>query len=351
MSNAMTQMSGKPAAVNSQVAPARAKSRTWWVVFLRELQELWVGGRALMLLLAFSLILGVETYVFASNSELSLMPPKEMVYETLKVAISVSLFICLIIGADSLSGERERATLEAVLLTPASRRQIVVGKFLAAITVWPASLAITIPYMYVLAQGDEVFGQSVFWGALLGSILAPAFAAIGMFVSYWCNSNKTSFFVSIGIYLLFLLPVQLPGRAQTGAAGQFLQWVNPIAGEYHFLSKILVNNRTLAEWWTWLIPPVVFALVSYILTLLVGGAQPRIGGRASEQAAGKEEQYRRRPCRWGRHALTPPPHCRVRDRRKQRSRRRPPADWDRRRLQGCENRRFDLLRHSSVQRP
>lgn len=282
MSNAMTQMSGKPAAVSSQAAPARAKSRTWWVVFLRELQELWVGGRALVLLLAFSLILGVETYVFASSSELSLMPPKEMVYETLKVAISVSLFICLIIGADSLSGERERATLEAVLLSPASRRQIVVGKFLAAITVWPASLAITIPYMYVLAQGDEVFGQAVLWGALLGTILAPAFAALGMFVSYWCNSNKTSFFISIGVYLLFLLPVQLPGRAQTGAAGQFLQWINPIAGEYHFLSKILVNNRTFAEWWTWLIPPVMFALVSYILIFL--WAAPNLGlegGRAS----------------------------------------------------------------------
>jgi hypothetical protein len=144
------------------------------------------------------------------------------------------------------------------------------------------ALAIAIPFMHVLAQGDEVFGQAVFWGIVTGSILVPAFIALGMFVSFWCNSNKTSFVASLGIYLLFLLPVQLPGRAQTGAAGQFLQWVNPIAGEFHFLSKILVNNRTLAEWWTWLVPPVVFALLVYGLLFLYASPGLRLeGGRAS----------------------------------------------------------------------
>ena len=138
-------------------------------------------------------------------------------------------------------------------LTPTSRRQIVVGKFLAAVSPWPATLAVTIPYLSVLSQGDEVFRQAVLWGALLGSVLAPAYTAVGMLVSYWCNSNKTSLFVSLGIYVLFLIPAQLPGRAQTGAMGQLLQKVNPMAATTHFLSKTLVNNRTVGEFWTWLI--------------------------------------------------------------------------------------------------
>ena len=131
MSGAVSPVGSKQVAANRRTEAARAASPSWWIVFLREVHELWVGGRALTLLLAFSIILGIETYVFASNSELSLMPPQEMVYETLKTAITVSLFICMIIGADSISGERERATLEALLLTPAGRRQIVIGKFLA----------------------------------------------------------------------------------------------------------------------------------------------------------------------------------------------------------------------------
>jgi ABC-2 type transport system permease protein len=290
MSKATMPIRGKQNLVDSQAKAARAASPTWWVIFLRELHELWIGGKALTLLLVFSVLLGIETYVMASNSELSLMPPKEMVYETLKVAISVSLFIGIIVGADAFSGERERYTLEALLLTPTSRRQITVGKFLAGITIWPAALLFTTPYMYVLAQGDEVFGQAVIWGAALGSILAPAMVAVGMLVSFWCNSNKTSYFITLGIFLLLLLPVQLPGRAQTGAAGQFLQWFNPIAAEYHFLSKILVNNRTFSEWWAWLETSVAFALIAYLLLFWYVGPKIQL------------ESERPRPFRWGRTA-------------------------------------------------
>lgn len=290
MSNATIPMHGKQKLTGARVKASTSAPATWRVIFWRELQELWIGGKALTLLLVFSILLGIETYVMASNSELSLMPPKEMVYETLKVAISVSLFLGIIIGADAFSGERERATLEALLLTPTSRRQIAVGKFLAGVTIWPAALIFTIPYMYVLAQGDEVFGQAVIWGAALGSILAPAMVGMGMLVSYWCNSNKNSYFINLGIFLLLLLPVQLPGRAQTGFAGQFLQWFNPIAAEYHFLSKILVNNRTFGEWWSWLQTSVAFALIVYVVLfvyaaprLQLESAKPRLsrGGRTT----------------------------------------------------------------------
>ena len=251
---------------------------TWWLIFTRELTELWLGGKAPVLLLIFSVLLGIMTWVMASNSELSLIPPQEMVYETSKAAIAVGLFISLIIGADSVSGERERMTLEGLLLTPTSRRQIIAGKFLAGISPWPVAMLIAVPYMKVLSQGNEVFGHAVPWAGLVGTILAPAFTAMGMLASFWSSSNKTSLFTSLGLYVLFLLPSQLPGRAQTGLAGSLLQQANPIAAGNHFLSKILVNNRTLAEWWPFLIAPVVFALFVYALLFYVAPGLRLDGG-------------------------------------------------------------------------
>jgi ABC-2 type transport system permease protein len=256
-------------------------SPAWWLVCKRDLQELWLGGKAPVLLLIFSVLLGIMTYVLASNSELSLMPPREMVYETLKAAISVGLFISLIIGAESISGERARSTLEGLLLTPASRRQIVVGKFLAGVSPWPLVLAITIPHLWVISQGTDVLSQAVSWGALLGSILAPAFTAMGMLASFWSNTNRNSFSVGLGLYILLLLLSQLPGSAQTGAMGLLLQWVNPIAATNHFLAKHLVNNGTLDELGIWLTSPVVFALLVFVL--LFGYASPSLhlaGGKA-----------------------------------------------------------------------
>lgn len=156
-------MSDRQKLNHGRAEPSGSGTPTWWLVLTRELTDLWIGGKALNLILIYCVLLGIWAYVLASNSELSLVPPKEMVFETLKATISVSMFICVIIGADSLSGERERATLEGLLLTPTSRRQLVVGKFLAAVSPWPVALVITIPYWHVLSQGDEVFGQTVLW--------------------------------------------------------------------------------------------------------------------------------------------------------------------------------------------
>ncbi len=264
----------------------RAKSAalpTWWLVLTRELTDLWVGGKGLVLILIYSIVLGIMMYVLAYSEELSLIPPKELVYELAKNAMAVSLFVGLIVGADSLSGERERNTFESLLLTPTSRGQIIVGKFLAALSIWPAAFIISIPYMQVLAQGDEVLGPTMFWSAVLGTVLAIAYTGLGMLASFWSNSNKTSYFVSLGLYVLFLVPAALPGRAQTGAAGQFLQWVNPVAAVNHFMSKHLVNYRPLAEFWTWLVSPIVFALLVLGLLFLYAGPSLRLEAGTSSR--------------------------------------------------------------------
>ena len=255
----------------------------WWLVFIRELTDMWVGGKVLVLIFIYTIFLSILTYVIASNSELSLIPPKEMVYETIKNVMAVSLFIGLIIGADMLSGERERNTLESLLLTPSSRRQIVFGKFLAAITFWPAAFIIAIPTFKVLSQGDAIFSQGLFWGGILGTVMVLGYVGVGMLASFWSNSNKTSYFVSLGIYILFLVPAQLPGTAQTGAMGQFLQWVNPIAAVNHFLSKILVNNIKFSEFWTWLQAPIGFTILVLGILFLYAASGLRLEeGRASK---------------------------------------------------------------------
>jgi ABC-2 type transport system permease protein len=258
----------------------KAKS-TWWLVFRRELIDLWIGGKAFNLVLIYSLLLGGMVYVYSFNTELSLIPPKEAVYEMLKNAMAVAMFVGLIIGADAFSGERDRATLESLLLTPANRRQIIMGKFLAAFSIWPAAYVIAIPYLYVLAQGDAVLAPALFWGAITGTILVVGYTAVGMLVSFWSSTNKVSYFIALGIYAALLIPAELPGKS-AGAAGQFLQWINPMAAVNHFLSKHLVNYRPVAEFWTWLLTSIVLAVVSMTVLLLVGSGLRLEPGRRSK---------------------------------------------------------------------
>jgi len=272
MSDAGLQLSDERSMV--QVKPSGRALPAWWVVFTRELSELWIWGKALTLIIFYSVYLGISSYIFSANNELSLIPPKEMVFLTISGSITVGLFVALIIGADSFSGERERSTLEALLLTPANRRQIVIGKFLASASPWPVAMAIAIPYVIVLSQGDEILGTALLWGAILGTLLSPAFTAFGMLVSIWSSSNKTSLFASLTVYLLFLLPVQFPGGAQTGTFGKLLKKVDPLEGADHFLEKIIVNNRTVAEMMPYLWGSIIFAALVFVLLFLF--AAPRL---------------------------------------------------------------------------
>lgn len=274
MSNPTMQLTKKDAVGHRQAVSSDRVLPTWWVVFTLELSELWIWGKALILIILYSIYLSVTSYIFAANGELDLIPPKEMVFLTISGSITVGIFVALIIGADSFSGERERSTLEALLLTPAKRSHIVAGKFLASISPWPISMLIAIPYVMVLSQGEPIVGTALLWGAILGGLLSPAFTGFGMLTSIWAGSNRTSLFASLTVYLLFLLPVQFPGNAQTGTFGRLLKKINPLEGADHFLEKLIVNNRTAAEQMPFLWGSIIFALLVFGLLFLF--AAPRL---------------------------------------------------------------------------
>ena len=260
----------KPPVWRPRPVDASSASSSWWVMFSKEMRDLWIGGRALNLTIAYTVLLGGYAYWMASSSGVSLIPPKEMVFELLKAALLAGVFMGLIVGADSLSGERERATLEGLLLAPTSRRSLVVAKFLAACSMWPVLLLITVPLFKVLSQGDEVFGQAVLWGSMFGFALT-GFTALGMTVSWRSVSNKTSMAISLALFLLFALPTQLPGNAQGSVVGLFGQAVNPLGAYRHFLAKVLVNNALPEQVWANALAPFVFGVLMIgFLVLYVG---------------------------------------------------------------------------------
>ena len=248
----------------------------WWVVCRRDLQELWVGGRALTLLLAFTVLIGATTYLQVKWSQADLTPPKEMVWSILQVCMYVGVFMGLLIGADTLSGARDRAVLETLLLTPASRTQIVFGKFLASMSPWPAAMAVTFPCVLVVSQGDPILGPSILYAAFVGTLVVVGFTGLGMLVSFWSNSNRTSLFISLTLYLLFLLPALLPGRAQKGLVGKFFQRSNPLAAADQLLERLIVNNQTLHTYGDWLQGPVAFLIVVVILLFVYAGPRLRL---------------------------------------------------------------------------
>ena len=254
---------------------ARSSRPVWWLVFRRELTDLWIGGRALNLLIVFSVLMSITAFLLATNNQLSLTPPRLMIITILEATTSFGLFIGLVIAAESFSGERERATLEPLLLAPAGRREIVAGKYLAALSPWPVAFLLSVPYVVALGQGDVALGPALAWSAVLGSLLIVSFTGFGMLVSMWSNSNRTSLFISLLVYLLSLLPAQLPGEFEATPTGAFIQAVIPLEAVRQFMLKGFVEVRPVEQLWVLLYAPLAWTAV--VLGAVFLFAAPRLG--------------------------------------------------------------------------
>jgi ABC-type Na+ efflux pump permease subunit len=285
-------MTAAAARVDRPTAADRPDRPVWWLVFRQELEELWVGGKALNLLILFGILISITGFLLATNNELSLTPPRSMIVVMIHTAMTFGLFIGLVIASESISGERERATLEPLLLAPAGRRQIVFGKFLAALSPWPIAYLYTVPYVITLAQGDLALWPAVAWGAVLGTMTTVAFTGLGMLVSLWSTSSRTSLFVGLLIYILAQLPPQLPGEFLTSPAGALVQALDPLEAVRQFLIQGFIEVKVVDQLWPLLYAPIVATLV--ILAVLFLYAAPRLGleggsGRSVARASGGSE--------------------------------------------------------------
>jgi ABC-2 type transport system permease protein len=265
--------------LTAEAEPAGSASPTWWVIMSRELRDLWIGGKGLHVVLLYTILLGIYSFLLASNNEVNLLPLKEMILEVVKAAIAVCLLIGMMIAADTITSERERLTLEGLLLTPASRRQIVFGKFMAALSPIPIALVVTVPYLFVLSKGDPVFQAATLWLFVIGGLLVPALAALGLLATIWSNTTKSSMLVTLALYLLMLLPAEIirPGKVMTASEmtkSLIIQSVNPVDAINKFLGRILVLNAPPAEHWTLLAMPALFGL--FVLVLVFALASPRL---------------------------------------------------------------------------
>ncbi|MCA9936686.1 MAG: ABC transporter permease subunit, partial [Anaerolineales bacterium] len=264
----------------TQTTQSESRTPGWWIVAKKELADMWMGGRAMILMILFSVLLGIVSFLLATNSEMKLLPPLEMLFMTIQNTIAVGLFVGMLIGADSISGERERASLEGLLLVPTSRRQIVAGKFIAALSPWPVALLLATVHLSILAPNPAAFKLALLLGGAMGSLLVISFTGFGVLLSLWSDSNRTSLFVSLFISIMFLIPTQFPGTAQTGFMGQLVKRINPMESVNHFVEKLLVNNRTFAEMASWTAAPILFAIIVFVV--LFGHSAPRLALEAKK---------------------------------------------------------------------
>jgi ABC-2 type transport system permease protein len=168
-------------------------------IFFKELSAFFTSLVAYMTMAAFLLVTGLFLWVFPESSIL------DYGYAGLDSFFNIApyLFIFLIpaISMRSLAEEKKDGTFELLATRPLSDWDIVLGKFLACLSIVIITLIPTIIY-YISVYQLGVTQGNVDTGAVIGSyigliLLASAFTAIGLFCSSLGKNQIISFTLAV----------------------------------------------------------------------------------------------------------------------------------------------------------
>lgn len=178
---------------------------------------------------------------------------------------------------DVCAGEKERGTLETLLLSPAARSDIVCGKFLA---VWVFSAATALWNLAWMGGGAWLAQTwlplpilrlgSLVWCVILTMLLAALFSAVSLALGVYAKSTKEGQY-----YLLPLFLVTLPLTFLPLLPGVELNWIYslvPVTGATLLLQRLMLDAPGPLPW-VYFFPVLLSLAVSIALALRWAASQ------------------------------------------------------------------------------
>lgn len=159
------------------------------------------------------------------------------------------------VAIDVSAGEKERKTLEALLLAPVSRFKLVMGKYLAVTTMASMTIILSLASMYIaftvappdLGTGEITIDASavaITLMVLIGIILAVMFSGLLLSVAIFAKSYKEAQNYISPFYILAVLPV---GIANTLPSFEPSLWLFLVPG----MNAVFVIKEILLGVFDW----------------------------------------------------------------------------------------------------
>lgn len=162
-------------------------------------------------------------------------------------------------AVDICAGEKERGTMETLLITPAGREEIVVGKFL---TIWVFSAASALLNLASMGFTTSFFGSqflggaipisALLWSVLLALPLSALFSAISLAIGAYARSSKEGQYYLMPMFLL-TMPLIFMTLAPGVELNPYYSLV-PITGVALLMHKLMAAQTFMDVPWLYFIP-------------------------------------------------------------------------------------------------
>lgn len=239
------------------------------LVARKEAGELLFSTRGLAWLLALAVIMSVLSLLLVSNTELSLLDNAQVVYMVMGTVTALGALLAVVLGSDSIAGERERGSLLPLLLSPIKPSQIVFGKMGGQLSGWAVMYLLSLPYVWAVGSSGQNLVESVLYLALLGTPVVLGFGFLSIALSARLSTVRSSMLTSLIVLVLLTSPLLLGPSLRQSTLGQWFDAVNPFSAAVNTYDSVVIDSQPFGVQATrllvaliWLAATAVFAIRS-----------------------------------------------------------------------------------------
>ncbi len=234
-------------------------------ILQKELRTYFVSPIAYVVLTVFLVISGYFFYnivsIFVQRSMMAMMqsqqfggPPPAMDVPALVgrnffgVTSTVILFMLPMITMAAFADEKRRGTIELLLTSPISNLQIIVGKFLAALTFFGIMLLPTLfYYAFIFGYSSPRMTVGPILSGYLGLLLlGGALISLGIFISTLTENQIVAASVTFGAFLI-LWVIDLSAR-EGGPVVQEIVGYLSILNHFEEFSKGVIDTASIVNY-------------------------------------------------------------------------------------------------------
>lgn len=215
-------------------------------LFLKELSSFLSSLLGYIVIVVFLVVVGLFLWVFPTDFNII-----DYGYANVDglfiIAPFVFLFLVPAVTMRSFADERKTGTIELLFTRPLSDLQIIMAKFLAAVTLVFLSLIPTIIYylsVWRLGLPPGNIDSGGFWGSFIGLLfLATAFASIGIFASALSDNQVVSFVLAIIISAFAYLGFEFIYSLEVFGSLDLLIRSLGMSSHYSSMSRGVIDTR------------------------------------------------------------------------------------------------------------
>lgn len=213
--------------------------RATWIIAKKELQSYFDSLIAYILLVLFLGFSGFFTWLFGSDI---FMVGQASLQTFFSIAYWTLFFFTPALTMRLLAEEKKTGTLELLLTKAVTDRQVVTGKFLAALLLVLIALASTFPYVVTLSYIGDIDAGEIFCGYAGLVLMSGAYISIGLYASSLTNNQIVAFLLALSIGLFFHIIFEVMAGSFTGVTAQVFATLS-LNNHFESLSRGVVDTR------------------------------------------------------------------------------------------------------------